>query len=190
MTTKKLGDLRCDHTSNHSSSTVFWILEKILLPLLRVCLDLFLCWVMTHHRHNAWLQLTVVGIATATLIWSANCLIQEIFHDSPCHHASWNRHAKKSLGHTVEIMVTDIESAKEAIKGGANSLELCANRLEGGTTPSIGFIEEVVKLCRSLSVEVNVLIRPRPGDFVYSEAEFELIQRDILAAKVAGVDGE
>ena len=92
--------------------------------------------------------------------------------------------------HTVEICLSDIESAKNAIKGGANSIELCADRPEGGTTPSIGLIEECVKVCREHSVQVHVLIRPRAGDFVYSKEEFEVIQRDIIAAKNAGVDGK
>ncbi len=91
---------------------------------------------------------------------------------------------------TIEICISDIESARHAVNGGANSLELCANRMEGGTTPSIGFIEECVNLCRSFDVEVHVLIRPRPGDFVYTAEEFEVIERDIMAAKMAGADGK
>lgn len=90
---------------------------------------------------------------------------------------------------TVEACISDIESALNAIQGGANSLELCANRPEGGTTPNIGFVEECVNLCRSLDVQVHVLIRPRPGDFVYSKREFEVIERDIAAVKIAGADG-
>lgn len=138
---------------------------------------------------GTWLPYVAVGAATITLVWSANSLFKEIFKPVENRRSSWNRHQKKALAHTVEIMVTDIESAHQAVKGGANSLELCANRVEGGTTPSIGFIEEVVNICRTTSIEVNVLIRPRPGDFVYSPAEFELIQKDIFAAKLAGADG-
>ena len=140
--------------------------------------------------HSAWLQYIAVGAATITLVWSANSLFKDLLKPGEKQGISWNRHSKKALSHTVEIMVTDIESAHQAVKGGANSLELCANRVEGGTTPSIGFIEEVVNICRTTSIEVNVLIRPRPGDFVYSPAEFELIQKDILAAKLAGADGK
>jgi len=91
---------------------------------------------------------------------------------------------------TVEICICDIESARHAVNGGANSLELCSNRMEGGTTPSIGFIEECVKLCRSFDVEVHVLIRPRAGDFVYTVEEFEVMERDIMAAKMSGADGK
>eukprot|EP01038_Epipyxis_sp_PR26KG_P004493 gene4493-6349_t len=89
----------------------------------------------------------------------------------------------------VEICVSDIHSAYEAYKGGARSIELCANRLEGGITPSIGFIEQCVYLLQATDVQINVLIRPRPGDFVYSSVEFDVIQRDVAAAKAAGADG-
>jgi hypothetical protein len=137
---------------------------------------------------------TVIGLASIFVLWSTNHILKEVYGNSSNNNrnsTSMNmRPKKKLLAHTVEIMVCDIESVFQAIRGGANSLELCTNKAEGGTTPSIGLIEEVVNVCRTISVEVNVLIRPRGGDFVYSDAEFELIQRDILAAKRAGVDGK
>ena len=89
----------------------------------------------------------------------------------------------------IEICVSDIESAKEAILGGANSLELCSNRIEGGITPSIGFVEECVQLFKMKSVEINVLVRPRPGDFCYTSNEFTTIIRDIEASRRAGATG-
>lgn len=91
--------------------------------------------------------------------------------------------------HTIEFCVSDIASAIAAIHGGATSLELCSNRLEGGVSPSLGFVEECVRICRNLSVEVHVLVRPRPGGFVYDQEEFEVILRDISAYIAAGVDG-
>lgn len=91
---------------------------------------------------------------------------------------------------TIEICLSDIESVRHAIRGGATSVEICSDRPEGGTTPSIGLVEEAVKLCSKHNVEVHVLIRPRAGDFVYSKEEFEVMKRDILAAKVAGADGK
>ena len=70
---------------------------------------------------------------------------------------------------TIEISVSDIESAYQAWCGGANSLELCSNRSEGGTTPSLGLIEECVSRFQLQGcLEIHVLIRPRPGHFVYS----------------------
>eukprot|EP01039_Chlorochromonas_danica_P000267 gene267-286_t len=96
---------------------------------------------------------------------------------------------RKSDGPYVEICVSDYHSAKQAFHGGAHSLELCSNRSEGGTTPSFGLIEQCAFLVRGTEVELHVLIRPRPGDFIYSDEEFDLIQRDVIAAKVAGADG-
>jgi copper homeostasis protein len=95
----------------------------------------------------------------------------------------------KSRARIIEACVSDIESALEAVRGGCNSLELCSNRSEGGTTPSHGLVAEVVRRCKLKDICINVLIRPRPGGFNYSYAEFELIIRDILCAYQAGADG-
>lgn len=67
-----------------------------------------------------------------------------------------------------EVCLCDVTSATSAIDGGATSIELCTNRGDGGVTPSIGLILDVVNLCRGKDVEVHVLVRPRPGNFVYS----------------------
>ena len=90
---------------------------------------------------------------------------------------------------TVEICLSDIESAIQAVQAGATSLELCSNRLEGGITPSIGFVEECVRLFKDNGTEINVLIRPRPGDFCYTNNEFSHIESDILAVSRAGATG-
>jgi copper homeostasis protein len=86
----------------------------------------------------------------------------------------------------VEISLSGIESAIAAQKGGADRIELCENLLEGGTTPSIGMIAVVRNY---LHIEMNVIIRPRGGDCYYSEAEFEVMKRDIESAGEAGADG-
>lgn len=78
------------------------------------------------------------------------------------------------------------ESAIAAEAGGAGRVELCDNLLEGGTTPSAGTIE----LAReNLKIALNVIIRPRGGDFVYSPIEFEIMRRDIEVAANLGADG-
>ena len=59
-----------------------------------------------------------------------------------------------------------------------------------GVTPSIGLIEQAVTLIGGRDIALHVLIRPRPGGFEYSDDEFDIIQRDITAAKLAGVDGK
>ena len=80
----------------------------------------------------------------------------------------------------IEIVVFNIESAIQAQLGGADRIELCDNPGEGGTTPSIGVIEQVKK---NLNIDVYVMIRPRGGDFCYSDHEFASMQGDIEACK-------
>lgn len=86
----------------------------------------------------------------------------------------------------VEICVDSVESAVAAQAGGADRVELCDNLMEGGTTPSFGAIEVARKL---LNIKLHIIIRPRGGDFLYSETEFEIMRCDIEAAKKLGVDG-
>lgn len=86
----------------------------------------------------------------------------------------------------IEICTNGITSSLNAQKGGANRIELCDNLLEGGTTPSLGMIEIIKK---QLSIDVFVMIRPRGGDFLYSDLEFEIMKNDILRCKERGVEG-
>eukprot|EP00605_Chrysophyceae_sp_TOSAG23-4_P001581 GSChrysophyteH1.ASY1.ANO1.1736.1 assembled CDS len=95
-----------------------------------------------------------------------------------------NQHDK-----VIEVCCSDIESILEAMEGGATSLELCSDRPQGGITPSISLIEEAVKQTAGTNILTHVLVRPRPGGFVYSRAEFHLMVRDVLAAKSAGAHG-
>ena len=86
----------------------------------------------------------------------------------------------------VEIVVFNLESALKAQEGGADRIELCDNPAEGGTTPSAGTIE----LARqNLSIDVYVMIRPRAGDFCYSNYDFHAMKRDIVQCQKASVDG-
>jgi copper homeostasis protein len=87
---------------------------------------------------------------------------------------------------TLEACVDSVEAALAAQKGGADRVELCADLLEGGITPSGGTIQLA---CERLDIPVNVIIRPRGGDFCYSDLEFEAMQRDIELAKGAGANG-
>src|SRR5512142_2116911 len=85
-----------------------------------------------------------------------------------------------------EVCIDSVEGAIAAQQGGAQRVELCDNLVEGGTTPSLG----TIRLARQrVSIGVNVIIRPRGGDFYYSSLEFEVMRQAILAAKEAGADG-
>lgn len=86
----------------------------------------------------------------------------------------------------LEICANSVDSALMAQKGGAQRVELCDNIYEGGTTPSYGAIKIVGE---RLNIELNIIIRPRGGDFCYSDLEFEIMQKDIEFAKENGVNG-
>jgi copper homeostasis protein len=86
----------------------------------------------------------------------------------------------------IEVCVDSVESAIAAQQGGADRVELCDNLLEGGTTPSAGAIGVARQ---HLSIGLQVIIRPRGGDFCYSDIEFEIMRRDIALAKQLGADG-
>ena len=86
----------------------------------------------------------------------------------------------------LEVCVHSVESAIAAEKGGAKRVELCDNIPEGGTTPSHAAI---VLARKHLSIDLNVIIRPRGGDFLYTSLELKIMKQDIIAAKNLGADG-
>ncbi len=86
----------------------------------------------------------------------------------------------------TEVVVFTVESAIAAQKGGAHRVELCDNMAEGGTTPSIGAI---ILARKNLHIDLNVMIRPRGSDFLYSDLEVEMMKADIEFCKTSGVDG-
>ncbi len=79
-----------------------------------------------------------------------------------------------------------VVSARAAERGGARRIELCDNLGEGGTTPSAGMIAAVVSAVR---IPVYVILRPRGGDFVYSDAELDVMCRDARVVHAAGAAG-
>ncbi|CAM9424443.1 unnamed protein product [Choristocarpus tenellus] len=115
----------------------------------------------------------------------------------------------------LECSLEGVESAVQAQQGGAHRVELCSNLIQvcgracskihkkrserafnlfpfhcqGGTTPSIGDVECTVLALRGSQTRVHVLIRPRPGNFIYTSAEIEVMVRDVEAVKNAGAHG-
>jgi len=86
----------------------------------------------------------------------------------------------------IEIATTDYTTTKSAVEGRADRIELCAALTEGGTTPAYG----TIKKCREdFQVQLFPIIRPRSGDFLYSDEEFDMMKSDINVCKVFGCNG-
>lgn len=86
----------------------------------------------------------------------------------------------------IEICIDSVDSAVRAQKAGANRIELCSSLLEGGLTPPLSLVQLV---CQSVNIPVHVMIRPRSGDFLYSDTEFQQMKLDVhhfLNTKVKG----
>lgn len=86
----------------------------------------------------------------------------------------------------IEVCANSLESAIIAQQEGANRIELCQSLNEGGLTPSAGTLKKVKE---HLSIKVNVLIRPRGGDFCYSNSELQEMREDLLFIKKMGFNG-
>jgi len=87
---------------------------------------------------------------------------------------------------TFEVCLQSPEDAVAAQTGGAQRVELCAALIEGGLTPSYGTI---LSCRKAVDIDIMVMIRPRGGDFLYSELELESMERDIEFCKSVGVTG-
>jgi copper homeostasis protein len=85
----------------------------------------------------------------------------------------------------IEVCVDSVASAVAAERGGAARVELCSDLMEGGVTPSAGLIEAVRD---KISIGLQVIVRPRGGDFCYEPEEFEIMQKDVALAKGLGAD--
>jgi copper homeostasis protein len=90
------------------------------------------------------------------------------------------------MKYKLEVCLDSAESAIIADKAGADRVELCENLFGGGTTPSGGTITIARQ---SVSLGLHVIIRPRKGDFCYTDTEYKVMVEDIKFCKKAGVDG-
>lgn len=86
----------------------------------------------------------------------------------------------------LEICCDNWVSALTAQKGGAHRIELCSAITEGGLTPSFGLIKQAIK---KISIPIHILIRPRSGDFLYSDDEIEIMKTDVAFCKKQGAAG-
>ena len=87
---------------------------------------------------------------------------------------------------SLEICVDNVESAIDAQNAGADRVELCNNLMEGGTTPGFGTISSARN---NLTIGLHVIIRPRGGDFLYTDLEYDILRREIDKCGECGVDG-
>lgn len=86
----------------------------------------------------------------------------------------------------LEVCVDSVESAMTAARAGADRLELCGDLVVGGTTPSLALYKEIR---REISIPIHVLIRPRFGDFCYTEYEVRIMEQEIEAFRALGAQG-
>lgn len=86
----------------------------------------------------------------------------------------------------IEVCVTDLVSARLAQEAGADRIEVCTSLELGGLTPSYGLLQQLKK---HISIPIHVLLRPRAGDFMYSEEELKVIELDLIFCKELGVAG-
>ena len=86
----------------------------------------------------------------------------------------------------TELCAYSVDACRIAARLGVDRVELCASPAEGGVTPSMATIERVAAI---EGIDVSVMIRPRGGDFLYSDDEFETMLRDIAYAREAGATG-
>ena len=85
----------------------------------------------------------------------------------------------------IEVCLDSVESIMAAEKGGADRVELCSDLFEGGLSPSIGMVRVAKRLTH---IPINAMVRPRGGDFCYSDVEFEVMCAEVEAFKAEGVN--
>lgn len=92
----------------------------------------------------------------------------------------------RTKGTLVEVAVDAVAGARIAAAAGADRLELCSSLQEGGLTPSLGLLQAVLE---AVTVPIFAMVRPRAGDFLYDDDEFDVMRRDVRALREAGAHG-
>lgn len=92
----------------------------------------------------------------------------------------------ENKGPLIEICLESATSVVNAEKGGADRVELCSDLFEGGLTPTLGTFRVARRLTK---IKINCMVRPRGGDFCYSDDEFEVMKEDARIFKEEGADG-
>jgi copper homeostasis protein len=90
------------------------------------------------------------------------------------------------MNYKLEVIAFTIESCLLIERAGAHRIELCDNPADGGTTPSYGFLKQTRE---KTSIDLYPMIRPRGGDFLYNEDEFEIMKNDVKLCKEIGCNG-
>jgi copper homeostasis protein len=90
------------------------------------------------------------------------------------------------MKYIIEIATTDLTTTRSAVEGGADRIELCSALSEGGITPSYGLIKQCRK---AFDVALFPIIRPRAGDFLFTDEEFQLMIKDVRLCKETGCEG-
>lgn len=90
------------------------------------------------------------------------------------------------MNYKLEVIAFTIESCSLIERAGAHRIELCDNPGDGGTTPSYGFLKQAREI---VSIDLYPMIRPRGGDFLYSNHEFEIMKKDVLLCKEMSCEG-
>lgn len=98
----------------------------------------------------------------------------------------FNPRKPKELSYIIEIATTDYITTASAVEGGADRIELCSALSEGGLTSSFGLISQCIQ---DFNIPLFPIIRPRGGDFLYTEKEFDIIKKDVVLCKQSGCDG-
>lgn len=87
----------------------------------------------------------------------------------------------------IEICLENAQSVLASQNGGADRVELCSDLFEGGLTPTLGTFRQARRIADR--IKINVMIRPRGGDFCYSDTEFNVMKEDLHIFKEEGADG-